>query len=369
MEKCVPVYKTIPVRVILAPKMKMYGIIMYFSPHTKLVYCNSHLTLLPLLRENGHFLFRDNSIAKAVVIMFVYDFDKLSTCLYNIICTNLPPEVVQWLSARPPLIRGDKDNKQFNAAFAAMPRHTGKDQITLSEARNKELQVLRPGFSVSSWSVDRLSRVWLVLQLDASEKDKYVRAIEQLFTVGEMNEQVALYSALPLLAYPEAWRKRCAEGIRSNIGTVLESIMCNNPYPSEQLDEPAWNQMVLKAIFTEKPVNNIIGLDERANQDLANTLSDYAHERWAAHRAVHPLLWRNVGKFINERIFQDIERLVVSENVLEREAGALTCAASSYKPARELLIRNTVLKNGIEEGRVTWDTLSEKIENAKKSFA
>ena len=62
-----------------------------------------------------------------------------------------------------------------------------------------------------------------------------------------MNELVALYSALPLLAYPEAWVHRCTEGIRSNIGPVLEAIMIANPYPSENLSEAAWNQVVLKA--------------------------------------------------------------------------------------------------------------------------
>ena len=78
--------------------------------------------------------------------------------------------------------------------------------------------------------------------------------------------------------------------------------MCNNPYPAENLNEAAWNQMVLKAFFTEKPIDQIIGLDERANERLARTLSDYAHERWAAHRSVNPLLWRCVAPFINEQM-------------------------------------------------------------------
>src|SRR5699024_3254500 len=120
--------------------------------------------------------------------------------------------------------------------------------------------------------------------VDPADKDTYFRIIENLFLAAEMSELVALYSSLPLLAYPELWTKRCAEGIRSNIGSVLESIMYQNPYPAENLNQAAWNQLVLKAFFTDKAVNNIYGLEERANSELASILSDYAHERWAAHR-------------------------------------------------------------------------------------
>ena len=183
------------------------------------------------------------------------------------------------------------------------------------------------------------------------------------FLAAEMNELVALYSALPLLAYPERWSKRCADGIRSNIGDVLQAIMCNNPYPSEQLEEKAWNQLVLKAFFTEKPIFEIIGLDERANGELANILSDYAHERWAAGRTINPLLWRCVGKFINASIFPDIQRIANSENEKEREAAALACCNSNYEPAKKLLDTMPLIKSAIEKGELTWQTLADKINN------
>src|SRR5690606_25892594 len=105
----------------------------------------------------------------------------------------------------------------------------------------------------------------------------------------------------PLFAWPAQWISRCAEGIRSNMAPVLESIMYDNPFPAEQLDENSWNQMVLKAFFTDKNVNRIYGLDARANRSLALTLSDYAHERWAAGRSVNPLLWRLMSGYIDDR--------------------------------------------------------------------
>jgi len=117
-----------------------------------------------------------------------------------------------------------------------------------------------------------------------------------------MNELVALYSSLPVLAYPEEWKMLCADGIRSNIATVLEAIMLDNPYPAAYLDEAAWNQMVLKAFFTEKDIDRIVGLNQRNNKQLAATLFDYAQERIAADREVNNKLWSLVEKFSQSKI-------------------------------------------------------------------
>lgn len=293
--------------------------------------------------------------------IYSYDKDSLASKLADIIARHVSQEAWSWLNEKAALISKNEHTQNFMVAFAATTRKTGKQPVILSEADIREIQNIRPHLTIQYWPVDRLCRVWLLMHLEATDPKEYVRIIESLFPTAEMNELIALYSALPVLAYPELWRNRCAEGIRNNIADVLESIMCNNPYPSENLDEPAWNQLVLKAIFTEKPINQIINLEKRTNQNLANTLSDYAHERWAAHRNINPLLWRCVGKFINEKIFPDIQRIALSENAIEREAAALACAQSAYPPALELIKKNDELQKIIQSG-MTWEDLGKKLE-------
>jgi hypothetical protein len=292
--------------------------------------------------------------------VFTYDIRKLQDVLAAVIQKQVPAEAWNWLQEKASLIAKGDNAQHFNVAFSATPRKTGKQPVTVTPAQAAAIEGIRPGLTIGHWTIDRLSRVWLILNLDASSPASYIQTIENLFPTAEMGELVALYSALPVLAYPEAWRARCAEGIRNNIADVLEAIMCDNPYPSENLDEPAWNQLVLKAIFTEKPIHRITGLDRRANQTLANTLSDYAHERWAAHRKVLPMLWRCVGNFINEHIFADIQRIAKSPEGAEREAAALACAQSSYAPARELAEKDPELRTILQSG-ATWNTLAEKL--------
>ncbi|WP_426587290.1 EboA domain-containing protein [Mucilaginibacter sp. R-33] len=266
--------------------------------------------------------------------MFTYDIEKFKPLLTDLIVTHVSPDAKDWLLAQG---APAASAAAFNAAFAALPRKTGKAPVNAGTENEAGLSAIRKDFSIAGWSVDRLARVWLLLTLDTTDKERYKSNIENLFLAAEMNELVALYSALPLLAYAPIWVQRCTEGNRSNLGVVLEAIMYRNPYPTENLPEPAWNQMVLKALFTEKKLELITGLDQRANASLAHTLTDYARERWSAGRSTDPMLWRLVSYFMDEAILQDIKEGLPSLSELEREAVALAIAESGFQPAKELL--------------------------------
>jgi len=176
----------------------------------------------------------------------------------------------------------------FYRVFTALPRFVGKQPIDVPADMAFALERIRPGFTVTGWTLDRLARVWWLLQLPADDEAQYVKTISELFKAGELNELVALYSALPVLSFPEAWRFQATEGIRNNIADVQSAIMLHNPYAADYFDEAAWNQLILKAFFTDKDVTQITGLTERKNARLAHTLADYAAERRAAGRSLPP---------------------------------------------------------------------------------
>lgn len=288
--------------------------------------------------------------------MFDYPIEKLKTLVSAIIGRQLAPDTYGWLKEQA---EKSQDMAVFNKTFMLIPRKTGKNVVEISPEQSTALELIKPGFSLAGYTIDRLCRLWLLLQQDTTNEEKYCNRIEQLFTTGEVNELVTLYGALPVLAYPQKWTHRCSEGIRSNIGDVLETIICNNPYPAERLNEAAWNQLVLKAFFTEKDINAIIGADGRANKALADTIIDYVHERQAAGRTVHPQLWRFVAPFLDEQNFSEIVRLEASDDDTDRKAAVLACYYSNFPPAKALLTNQPQLKQAIEDGTLTWLSLSQ----------
>jgi hypothetical protein len=157
------------------------------------------------------------------------------------------------------------------------------------------------------WTFDQVVRLDFVIQLDESDLDI-------LFETAEMQEAVALSKALPFLPNPQAFLLRATDAVRSNMGPVFDAIAFGNSYPKDYFPEAAWNQLVLKCIFNDKAIHQIVGLDERANQALANTLSDFAHERWSAGRRVPSQVWRLVPRFMNDTLRTDIAKLAQSEN-------------------------------------------------------
>ena len=218
--------------------------------------------------------------------------DRLRDLFLQIIKQNLSADALEWLENKAGLVKTEEKTLQLNQSFSHLPKLSGKGAIELTVAEAQQIQELLPGFSIEEWSIDRLCRVWLLMQLDDSDKEVYQKKINGLFSAAEMNEEVALYSALPFYSFPQEWVAKCANGIRSNIGTVLEAIMYHNPFPAHYLSEASWNQLVLKAFFTEKDVTKITGFYERVNHALTETLNDYVQERQAAHRTVAPEIFK-----------------------------------------------------------------------------
>lgn len=289
--------------------------------------------------------------------MFDYDAERLRALIVELTRTNINEDAWSWLNEKLLL----PDVTAINSAFAMMPRKTGKLPVNISVEVLAEIDFLKPGFSLSGWTADRLARTCLLMHVDTANKEKYLKTIDDLFLAAEVQELVALYAALPLFAWPEDWKMRCAEGIRSNIGLVLEAIMYDNSYPAKYLDEKAWNQLVLKAFFTDKDLNKIVGLDERANAELAATLVDYAHERWAAHRSINPHLWRLTTHFINQGLLKDLQYLFENGNLRDRQAAALCIYHSDFEPAKLLLNSYPELIKAIENKELNWSNFTPEV--------
>ncbi len=204
---------------------------------------------------------------------------------------------LSWLAEQKALT-----GKALAIAFVKVPRFIAKKTIE--------------GKHFTNWTLDQLVRLELLMQLDPAN-------IDSLFETAEMHEAVTLTRALPFLPNPSSYLLRATDAVRSNMGPVFDAIAFGNTYPKDHFNESAWNQLVLKCIFNDKAIHQILGLDERANQELANTLSDFAHERWSANRRVPSQVWRLIPRFMNKTLYADVEKLINSENPRDVLAASL----------------------------------------------
>nr|MBA3685959.1 EboA domain-containing protein [Planctomycetota bacterium] len=196
--------------------------------------------------------------------------------------SKVAPEAADWLNTRVAAIAGETLPRTVFIAFAQASRHAGHAALRLSPADRADADSARPGWHPEPWTATDALRARLLLAVPAVEAAPFVLALDRLASAADLGELVALYRALPLLPHPERLAARAAEGVRSNIQAVFDAVALDNPYPAEQLDDSAWNQLVLKALFVGSPLQRIAGLDRRANPRLTRMLCDYAHERWAA---------------------------------------------------------------------------------------
>jgi hypothetical protein len=252
--------------------------------------------------------------------------------------TTLPALLDEWLAARlggpqrawlDEKLRGAAErgaDAGFSLAFGTAPRKVGRADLRPTVDELREVARVRPGLEPTTWTVDQTVRARLLLALPSENAAEFGAALDRLSMDAELGELVALHQALPLLPHPTTHRTRTAEGIRTNMKPAFEAIALRNPYPAEQLDESAWNQLVLKCLFVGSPLRLVRGIDARVNETLARMLSDYAHERWAAGRKVSPELWRPVGPVASGAGLSDLERVLATGTDVERAAVALASA-------------------------------------------
>ena len=265
------------------------------------------------------------------------------TALLHWLDARLAPDAMAWLRERCGELAAGAPDRTLFLSFSAASRHTGKDELALTAPELTEANGLREGWNPRSWTADQAGRIALLLHLPEDDRARYLTALDRLFGAADLGELVALHKALPLLAFPEAHRTRCAEGVRTNMTDVLTAVAHENPYPAEQLDEVAWHQVVLKALFVGVKLHPIVGLDRRATPELARMLCDYAHERWSANRPVTPELWRCVGPHADDEALADLERVLRDrDDPASQRAATLALRACPRPDAAALLAKYPV---------------------------
>lgn len=276
----------------------------------------------------------------------VYLTVEKSAILLKQLKKALSPSNMEWveskISATP---------KELALAFVVANRKVDKLIIHCDEL----FKTLHEKWPLQEVSSEQLVRAYFLslLSENASTEEEYQTWMNHLFETAEINEAVSLYKFLLVSDRQTVLLPRAKEAVRSNVGNIFDAIAFYNPYPFQYFEEAAWNQLILKCIFNDKPIHLIVGLDERRNLALAETLSDFAHERWAASRRVPSQVWRLISPFVNDILAKDVEKLLQSTDERDQLAAILVIKESNHNYLKTLLTNNLDAKFGA----YSWSTL------------
>jgi len=267
-----------------------------------------------------------------------------------------------WFADRLEALGAGAAERELHIVLGLAPRRLGKADLALTAADEAAAEAARPGWRPRGWSIDGAARVAALLAYRGTRP--FAEMFKDLRRTSDVAEMIALYRGLPLYPEPGSLDFEVGEGLRSNIVAVFEAITHNNPYPRDHFDEHRWNHMVLKALFVGSRIAPVVGIDARANAELARIMRDFAHERWAAGRAVPAELWRCVGPFaVDDAALDDLGRALAG-GPAERTAAALALSASPATGAAAILATAPDLARAAADGALSWDTLPNDDEEA-----
>lgn len=212
----------------------------------------------------------------------VATIDLLRTWLARV----LSVEAAQWLDAEIARQRDAAEEARLGVAIGLVGRRVGRAALAISAEDIAAAQALHARWRPDTWGTSEAARVALLLATWNSDEDAFAARIERLCTTGELTEHIACLKGFAVFPAPGRLLGRAREAARSSVQPIFEAIACQNPYPADCFDMAAFNQMVVKCVFSGVPIATIVSLEERRNDDLVHMLRDLISERHAAGRAV-----------------------------------------------------------------------------------
>jgi len=240
-----------------------------------------------------------------------------------------------WLDQKLHSIKTDQD---FFISFALINKKIPRDHLQLSPAKIQTIHLKYPEFNIENWTLDQLCRFSLLMYYSLLS----VKSLTKLISVADTREQISIFKSITYLENASHFTPIVVNGIRTNIVDIFDAIALKNPFAASYFSQDEWNQMILKAVFMERPIYQIKNIDQRKNEKLAHILFDYARERWAASRRVTPELWRMISGYITEKLFVEMIKKIAEGNAPDQKAMLKLIQESNLDAAQQWLSSQSI---------------------------
>ncbi len=178
--------------------------------------------------------------------------------------------------------------------LGTFPRGAARKHLVgaFAERATARLDGVWGALAIGEWTLDEAVRILLLAQAADASDDAY-DALFRAYDQGDTETRVAALRALNLVrrGEPERGLDLVRDAGRTYLPQLMGAAWCENPFTSANLPDHDYRKAVLKAFFCDVPVEGFLGLDERADADLASSLCEYIDERLAAGRPVPGAIW------------------------------------------------------------------------------
>lgn len=207
-----------------------------------------------------------------------------------------------WLAARAAEARAEGDER-LREHLLALPRAVGRRHLVRPFAARAAARVegVWGALSVGEWRADEAARVWLISEVVGDAARGGVGSYARLFALydaGDTEAKVACVRALSLCeGDPAEGLALVHDAGRTYLPELMSAAWRHSPFSARHLSAEEYRKAVLKSLFCDIPVEGFVGLAERADEELARSLCEYADEREAAGRAVPNAVWEVAARF------------------------------------------------------------------------
>lgn len=241
----------------------------------------------------------------------------------DLLALRLDAKALAFIAGAQREINGSVSDARFTALIALASRHVPRRLLTPSPAECARAAQVLPGWNPQSWSLLETARIALVLSHPDLTQAGFGERFNSWFNYADEGELCALYRAIPLLPDPQRFTWRAAEGCRTNMKSVFMAVACDSPFPAQNFDDIAWNQMLVKALFTETPLGQVYGLDQRLSTTLAHMVLDFMDERRSAGRDIPLDAWLCLDLSKDPRVDKFILLALDAESLRTRSAAVM----------------------------------------------
>lgn len=188
----------------------------------------------------------------------------------------------------------DVDELQFGECLAQLPKKFGHKHLIagFKDRQDSVLMTQHGAMPIGHWRTDRAARA-LLIAMRAARAEKPFKFLFATYDNGDTETRVAALYAVNLVDDDDVEQGMALihDAGRTYLEELMNAAWCNHPFATVHMSNVEYRKAVLKSLFCNVPIEGFLGLSERADNELAHSLKDFADEREAAGRPVPDVLW------------------------------------------------------------------------------